>query len=127
MTEPRGQWALKILRFMTKDEVKTPLAFLYKIVPYVPAILIVALFAPVTENLKRTVILWAFVGLFGLAGIVLLCALWKPKNIVYGESGHRAERRIDYGTESHNLDRAEVDNLLVSSNPDLPRLERLDK
>jgi hypothetical protein len=127
MSESKGQWALKILRFMTKDEVKTPLALLYKIVPYVPAILIVALFSPVGEDLKRTVILWSFIGLFGLAGVVLLCALWKPKNIVYGESGHRAERRIDYGTESHPLDRAEVDELLVSSNPDRPRLEHREK
>jgi branched-subunit amino acid transport protein len=125
--ESRGQWALKILRFMTKDEVKTPLAFLYKILPYVPAILIVALFAPVAEDLKRTVILWSFIGLFGLAGIVLLCALWKPKNLVYGESGHRAERKVEYGTEAHHsLDREEIDSLSVTSNPDLPRLERRD-
>jgi hypothetical protein len=73
---------VKILRLMTKDEVKTPLAFLYKLVPYVTAILFIVLYAPVADDLKRTVILWALVGLFGLAIIVLACALWKPKNIV---------------------------------------------
>jgi hypothetical protein len=124
MSDSKTDWALKILRFITKDEVKTPLAFLYKVVPCVVATLVVVLYAPVSDDLKRTVILWAFVGLFGLAVVVLICALWKPKNIVYGETGHRAERRIDYGTESRNLDRSQIDALTVSSNPDLPRLEK---
>jgi hypothetical protein len=123
MSDSKTSWALRALRLITKDEVKTPLAFLYKVVPYVVASLLVVLYAPVQDDLKLIVIRWTFIGLFGLAVIVLGCALWRPKHIVYGETGHRAEYKIDYGTESHQLEREEVDELSAISNSDRPRLE----
>jgi len=41
----------------------------------------------------------------------------RPKHLVYGETGHRAEFRLTMGTETHELEPAEVANMTGISNP----------
>ena len=115
-------WLLRALRFITKDEVKTPLSFLFKVVPYLVVALIVVLYAPISDELKRTVLAWTFVALLGVSAIVLIFAWFRPKNLVYGETGHRAEYKIEYGTETHIATREELD--LLPNEPD-PKQKRL--
>jgi len=48
---------------------------------------------------------------------------WKiPKHLVYGETGHRAEFRLRMGTETHELEAAEVANMTGTSNPSNPKV-----
>lgn len=115
-------WLVKVLKFITKDEVKTPLAFLYKFVPYLVASFIVVLYAPISDELKMTVFVWVLTAMLTVAAIVMLFAWFRPKNLVYGESGHRAEYQIEYGTESHIVTRDEINLLPNESDPQQPRL-----
>ncbi len=115
-------WFLRALRFITKDEVKTPLAFLYKVVPYLAVVLIVVLYAPIADDLKLKVLAWIFLILIGMSAVVLLFAWFRPKHLVYGESGHRAEYKIEYGTETHISTRDEI--ALLPNEPD-PNQKRL--
>lgn len=40
----------------------------------------------------------------------------RPKHLVYGETGHRAEFRLAMGTETQELEGAEVANMTGTSN-----------
>lgn len=117
-------WLVKVLKFITKDEVKTPLAFLYKFVPYLVGAFIVVLYAPISDELKKTVFVWVISAMLGVAACVMLFAWFRPKNLVYGERGHRAEYEIEYGTESHVVTRQEIDLLPNQSDPQQPRIGR---
>src|SRR6266699_2689390 len=110
-------WVFRALRFFTKDEVKTPLSFLFKVVPYLVGALIVILYAPISDDLKKTLVEWAFIALLGLAGIVMLFAWSRPKNLVYGESGHRTEHKFEFGTESRGFLREEIDVFPKGTDP----------
>ena len=124
MALQQQHWILKFMRFMGKGEVKTPLSFMYRLLPLMLFAVAVEVYAPISDDLKRTVVAWTFLGSLALAGAVLLFAWFRPKNIVYGETGHRAEHRAEFGTEKKTLNRAELDSLPLSSDPTKPRLER---
>ena len=115
-------WFLRALRFITKDEVKTPLAFLYKVVPYLIAALIIVLYAPIADDMKLRVLAWTFAVLLGLSVVVLLFAWFRPKHLVYGEMGHRAEYKFEYGTETRITTREELDRLPNEPDPQQRRL-----
>lgn len=102
----------RIIRFFTKEEVKTPLSFLFKVVPYLIAGWIVILYAPISDDLKYKLIIIISSALLFLCGIVLVFAWFRPKNLVYGESGHRAEYKIDYGSEKKVIDKEQLEALL---------------
>lgn len=87
-------WIIKFMRFMGKGEVKTPLSFLYRLLPLMLIAVGAEIYAPVSDDLKRTVAGWTFLGSLGLGAVVLVFAWFKPKNIVYGESGHRRMSRF---------------------------------
>lgn len=62
--------------------------------------------------------------LFGAAVLLILVCLivavfawFRPKNLVYGETGHRAETKLSYGTEKESYSEAEMLTLPVASNP----------
>lgn len=117
-------WILRVLRFITKEEVKTPLSFLYKVLPYLVGALIVILYAPISDDLKLKIVGWTLLSLLGLAGVVMLFAWCRPKHLVYGETGHRAEHKIEFGSDNRPLLKSELDVMPAESNPELPRIER---
>jgi len=123
MSIQQQHWIIKFMRFMGKGEVKTPLSFLYRLLPMMLFAVAVEIYAPVSDDLKRLVVEWTFLGSLGLAAGVLLFAWFKPKNIVYGETGHRAEHRTEFGTEKRTLTRAELESLPLSSDPAKPKIE----
>jgi predicted membrane channel-forming protein YqfA (hemolysin III family) len=122
MSEPSRFDFTRILRFLSKEEVKTPLAFFFKVVPYLVAAWIAILYAPITDQLKYTFIVFTSVVLVGLCVGVGLFAWLRPTHLVYGEAGHRAERKWEYGTERKSMDEKALEGLEKVQNPrQLPR------
>ena len=120
----KANWITRIFRLLTKDEVKTPLAFLFKVVPYLIAALVVILYAPIGEDLKLFLVKLTFFSLLGISSVVMLFAWCRPKHLVYGETGHRAEYKLEYGNETKQISKEDIEVLQNVSNPDQPRLEQ---
>jgi hypothetical protein len=80
------------------------------------------LYAPISDDLKQTVLLWTFGALLALSAVVLLFAWFRPKHLVYGETGHRAEYKFEYGTDSRISTREEIDLLPNEADPNQKRL-----
>lgn len=57
--------------------------------------------------------------LFFLALIVALIAWFKPRNLVYGETGYRAETRLSLGTEKEQIKESDLLTMPGTSNPSL--------
>lgn len=97
MSDPNG-WGFKsftrLIKIFTREEVKTPLAFAFKIVPYMIGALVVILYAPITNQMKERFVGWTFLALLGLSMVVFVFGWFRPKNLVYGETGHRSPSRI---------------------------------
>lgn len=122
MPENHG-WIYRVLRLVTKDEVKTPLAFLFKVSAWLVAALIAILYAPLADDLKVGLVRFVFFSYLALSFVVLIFAWVKPKNLVYGETGYRGEHKLEYGTESRSRSKEELQELPSSSEPSLPQLE----
>jgi hypothetical protein len=88
----------RVISLFATQEVKTPLSFVFRLSLYMAALLGIVLFAPVSEGFKREFMLCDG-GVLVLLGIFVGVFAWfKPTNLVYGEAGHRAERRLEFGT-----------------------------
>jgi hypothetical protein len=90
----------QLVRFLSVQEVKTPLSFTFKSAFYLVALwVIVLLWGKQTEDFNKWFLEFS-AGVFVLLNLgVWVIAWFRPKNLVYGEAGHRAERRMDWGTE----------------------------
>jgi len=103
-------WA-RITRVATsifKEEVKTPLSFYFRVAILVPVILGTILLISATNDFKLQVLGLSLGFLLVLCFLVAAFAWWRPKHLVFGESGHRAELRFEYGTDQRILTRREV-------------------
>ncbi len=107
----------RIVRFFTREEVKTPLAFFFKVVPYLTGAWIAILYAPITDHLKFVLMILSSSIFLLLCIAVWLFAWFKPTHLVYGEAGHRAERKWEYGTERKSIDEIALDALEKERNP----------
>ncbi|SRR5260370_13697954 len=107
----------KIIRWFAKEEVKTPLSFFFKVIPYMTAAWVAILYAPGVDSPAKIALIkfsaWIF---FGLSSLVGGFAFFRPKNLVYGETGHRAEKKIEYGTEKRTYTSEEFNELESSRN-----------
>ena len=102
----------KIVRWFVKEEVKTPLSFFFKIVPYMTTAWVAILYAPGLDgHSKISMIKFSAEIFLGLCVFVGVFAFLRPKYLVYGESGHRAEKKLEFGTESHIYTLEEIENL----------------
>jgi hypothetical protein len=107
----------KIVKWFSKEEVKTPLSFFFKVIPYMTAAWIAILYAPISDAMKASLFRfgsWIFVG---LCFLIAVFAFFRPRHLVYGEAGHRAERKIEMGTETRTYSNEELDQLDKVSNP----------
>jgi hypothetical protein len=107
----------KMLRWFVKEEVKTPLAFFFKVIPYMTAAWIAILYSPVPNDTKFALIKFSAEIFGGFVILVAVFAFLKPRNLVYGESGHRAERKIELGTETRAYTSDELSELTQTKNP----------
>ena len=102
-----------------REEVKTPLAFFFKVVPYLIAAWIAILYAPVSDALKRG-FFYSSAAILGVLFLMVWIFAWfRPKHLVYGESGHRAETKLEFGTEHRVIDEETLALLPKSENPKL--------
>jgi len=88
--------------------VKTPLSFYFRIAILVPVVLGSVLLVSETNDFKLQILRLALGFLLILSLLVAAFAWWRPKHLVFGESGHRAELRLEYGTDQHVLTRREA-------------------
>lgn len=102
---PEGSWPklTKIITSMFKEEVKTPLSFYFRVAILVPLILGAILLVSESANFKLEVLGMTFLFLLILCAVVAAFAWCKPKHLVYGELGHRAELKLEYGTSQNIL------------------------
>ncbi len=111
----------KFFSLFSRREVKTPLAFFFRVVTAVSAIVLLSLYLLHADSgLIFKVCIIGLAVLIGLFLAVFIFAWFKPVNLVYGETGHRAERRFSMGTEQKELAAEEVATLQGQTNPALP-------
>lgn len=107
----------KVVRWFTKEEVKTPLAFFFKVVPYMTAAWIAILYSPIPNEIKFSLVKFSSWIFLGLCGLIAVFAFFRPRHLVYGEAGHRAERKVEMGTETKTYSSEEFDKLDRGYNP----------
>ena len=127
MPEGGRDWIYKALRLFTKGEVKTPLLFLFKLAAWVAVGAIAISYAPIGDQLKGTILEWFLVAMLTIGAATLAFAWFRPKHLVYGETGHRAEPKIDveYGTSRRPISKEESESLPPASNPELPAVQQV--
>jgi hypothetical protein len=102
----------KIAKWFARGEVKTPLSFFFKVIPYMTAAWIAVLYAPGFDGATKFSVIrfsaWIFCG---LCLLVALFAFTRPKHLVYGELGHRAEHKLEFGTEKQTYTAVELEQM----------------
>jgi hypothetical protein len=102
----------KIVKWFVREEVKTPLSFFFKVIPYMTAAWVAVLYAPgLDSTTKFALIRFSAYMFLGLCLLVALFALLKPTHLVYGEAGHRAERKMEFGTEKRTYSAIELERM----------------
>jgi|HubBroStandDraft_6_1064221.scaffolds.fasta_scaffold505954_1 Na+/melibiose symporter-like transporter len=109
-------WTQRLLTWFSQREVKTPLAFYFRLVGAIVVLVLAGLyFSPPEKRFQIfTIGMWSFAG---LALIVALFAAFNVKNLVYGESGHRAETKFKYGTDKKEFGPTEMATMQQTENP----------
>ncbi len=109
MNQETWQTLRRILQYFRRDEVKTPLSFVHKVFPWFVLAIAAIIYSPLPNEYKLYFTLVVAGVLIVLLFFVGVFAWSRPKHLVYGESSHRAERRLEYGTESRSVDKATLD------------------
>jgi hypothetical protein len=122
VTQIEPRWAESIRKFVSlflSKEVKTPLSFFFRAISAIVLLAAIALFS-LEPGYKLKM-------LEGVGGILLLLILivtafawFRPKNLVYGETGHRAEAKLSFGTEKQSLSEPGMLALPSETNPLAP-------
>jgi len=107
----------KLVGLFSKEEVKTPLSFFFKVIPYMTAAWIAILYAPISDAMKASLFHFGSWIIVGLCALIAAFAFFRPRHLVYGEAGHRAERKIELGTETKTYSNEEFDKLGREYNP----------
>jgi hypothetical protein len=110
----RFQW---LARWFKKDEVKTPLSFFFKVLPWLTGSWGLILYAPIPIAQKMHLAYLAASVFGGMFSLVAAFAWFKPRHLLYGEAGHRAERKLEFGTEKHTFTSTEIIQLPSTRNP----------
>lgn len=108
----------EVLTAVFKKEVKTPLSFYFKF-PWVIVLVVASIaWAPHGDAGFKLELFWGTVVLCSISIVAVWTLAWfKPKNLVYGESGHRSETRLGMGTETRLLNPEDVAALPGTRNP----------
>lgn len=104
----------KVLSLFSIKEVKTPLSFFFRITSAIVVLAVVGLLV-LDPAYRYKALLGAAAMLLILILTVSLFAWFRPKNLVYGETGHRAETKLSFGT-----DRGEVSAAALAATPGTP-------
>jgi hypothetical protein len=114
------RWLDKLVRtlfsWLSRGEVKTPLSFFFKVVTALTVVAVAALLL-VPAGLRYQIFLAGAALLLFFFIFVGLFAWLRPKNLVYGETGHRAETRLAFGTERREIAAGELATMEGRPNP----------
>ena len=106
----------KFLSLFSRREVKTPLSFFFRVVAAVTVIVLVTVFLVIPELRFQVFLVGIGVCVFLFGGVYVFA--WRnPKNLVYGETGHRAETQFRLGTETREISASELATLEGTPNP----------
>src|SRR3989442_7634842 len=95
----------------------TPLSFAFRAMLYVGVLVVVIIYSPLSLEFKERLIL-ILIGIFACICVAVGVFTWcRPRNLLYGEAGHRAERRMEVGTERRTLTEQELLALPLTENP----------
>lgn len=118
MSSPEPHWIEKVTRrvlsLFSIKEVKTPLSFFFRTTSAI-VVLAVGSLLWLDPAYRFKALLGAAALLMVLIVTVSLFAWFKPKNLVYGETGHRAETKLSFGT-----DKGEVSAAALAATPGVP-------
>jgi|SRR5579863_1148284 len=109
----------KVLSLFSIKEVKTPLSFFFRITSATVVLGVIALFT-LEPAYRFKVLIGAAVMLVLLILTVATFAWFRPKNLVYGETGHRAETKLSFGTDKRPLLESEMLSLPATANANAP-------
>ena len=101
----------RVVQLFTAREVKTPLSFAFRWLTLIAVLLVCIVFAPLRESFKEWLITGMLIMLVGAGVIVMAFAWFRPRHLLYGEAGYRAERRLEFGTERRTITATELDAL----------------
>ncbi|MGB9073100.1 MAG: hypothetical protein WCC22_10565 [Terriglobales bacterium] len=108
----------KFFSLLSQREVKTPLSFFFRIVTALTAIVLAALLAIGPDSNLRFKVFLIAVGFLAVLFVGVFLFAWiRPKHLVYGETGHRAEMKFAMGTEKKELGVAEIATIEGTTNP----------
>jgi|GEM_PF-2375423 len=117
----------RVISLFASQEVKTPLSFVFRVSLYLAVFAALALFAPITQPFKVGIAVCAGSLVFLLVAFVAVFGWFKPTNLVYGEAGHRAERRLEFGTNRRSQSIVEIEATKSESNKgQLPPPEKIE-
>jgi hypothetical protein len=92
------------------------LSFFFRVVGAIVLVTVAGLW--LCDPVQRLLVFLVGVGMFLLMALGVGVFAWmRPKHLVYGETGHRAEFRLTMGTEALEMDAGEVAQLTGTSNP----------
>lgn len=107
----------RITKWFSKEEVKTPLSFFFKVLPWLTGAWGLILYAPIPTDIKLY-LLKLSAGIFGGMFVFVGGFAWfKPHHLLYGEASHRAERKLEFGTEKRTYTSEELATLPPTRNP----------
>lgn len=92
----------KFFSLFSKREVKTPLSFFFRVITAMLLVVLATLYL-VVPDLRFQVFEVAMIAFVALFMSVYFFAWLKPKHLVYGETGHRAELKFALGTEQKEI------------------------
>lgn len=108
-----------VIKLFKSGEVKTPLSFVFRALTIFGVVVGLILYAPISEGMKWNFSMLTFVVIASLCAFIGFFTWFRPKNLVYGESGHKAEFKLEYGTEKKTIGQGELEELepTESKNP----------
>jgi hypothetical protein len=105
-----------VFSWFSRKEVKTPLSFFFRILAAVTLIVLAALF--LYEPNQRFSIFLLGLSACGVLFLGVGIFAWiKPKHLVFGEAGYRAESKFAFGTESQEIGERELAIAKGMTNP----------
>ena len=108
----------RVVSIFASSEVKTPLSFAFRMALYVAILAaVIVLFSSLNDTFKESVLIFAGAVWLLLILAVFLFAWNRPTNLVYGETGHRAERKLMYGTNRKIQTAIEIESEKPIPNP----------
>lgn len=92
------------------------MSFFFRVVGYITAVVISMIIWGNADLQFKAFAIGTGV-LVTIAVMVAIFAWFRPKNLVYGETGHRAEMKFAFGTDQKELSVTEIATIAGTPNP----------